>query len=71
MSWERKETDLNGELCHRIIIKIIMVKMKFKENAAMNEQYKKSLFHVNGGVSTGEPLLKTTAELALQTKSTN
>lgn len=48
-----------------------MVKMKFKENAAMNEQYKKSLFHVNGGVSTGEPLLKTTAELALQTKSTN
>lgn len=35
----------------RIIIKIMVVKMKFKENTAMNEQYKKSLFHVNGGVS--------------------
>lgn len=44
----------------RIITKIMVVKMKFKENTAMNEQYKKSLFHVNGGVSTGEPLLKTT-----------
>lgn len=55
----------------RIIIKIMVVKMKFKENTAMNEQYKKSLFHVNGGVSTGELLLKTTVELALQTKSTN
>lgn len=69
--YKREETDLMANFVDRIIIKIMMVKMMLKENAAMNGQYKKSLFHVNGGFSTGEPMLKTTVELALQTKSTN